>query len=142
MVTVEDLNRLLYAHAFTRSAGFRVLGIGDGECTLEVPYQPEHDRPGGIVSGQRYMHAADVCFWMATKSRLGMEDGSTTCAMSTAFLASAKQEAFRCRAQVLRVGARLVFGVAECYREERLLAHHTLTYSRPAIPSAARTTSS
>jgi uncharacterized protein (TIGR00369 family) len=132
LVEVDELNRLLDAHEFTSRMGMRVVALGDGECELEVPYRPEHDRPGGIVSGQVYMHAADVAFWLAIKTRLGMGDASVTSSMTTAFLGSASREALRCRAQLLKVGRRLVYGCAECSASGRPLTHHTLTYARIA----------
>ena len=137
-VTLADLNGLLGAHEFTRSLRATVARIGDGEATLEVPYRPENDRPGGIVSGQVYMHAADVAFWLAIKTRLGLEDGSVTSAMSTAFVGSARQEAITCQARILRLGGRLIYGVAECCAGTRLLTHHTLTYARLAARPGAR----
>ena len=128
--SVVELNRLLAAHEFTGRMGFRVTSLGDGECELEVPYRPEHDRPGGIVSGQVYTHAADVAFWLAIKTRLGPDDPSVTSSMTTAFLGSASREPLRCRARVLRLGRRLVYGQAECTAGDRLVTHHTLTYAR------------
>jgi acyl-coenzyme A thioesterase PaaI-like protein len=141
-VSVDELNELLAAHEFTRRPGFRVTEIGDGECALSVPYSTEYERPGGVASGQLYMHAADVAFWLALKTRLGVEDASLTSGMTTAFLDSARREGFACRARLLRVGARLAYGEAECRAEGRLLTHHTLTYFRPAISLAAASTSS
>ncbi len=141
-VTLDELNALLAAHEFTRKPGFRVTGLRAGECELGAPYSPEYERPGGIVSGQLYMHAADVAFWLAIKTRLGLEDGSVTSGMTTAFLGSARREGFSCRARLLRVGQRLIYGEAECSAAGRLLTHHTLTYARPATSLAAATTSS
>jgi acyl-coenzyme A thioesterase PaaI-like protein len=141
-VSVDELNRLLADHEFTRRPGFRVTGIGDGECELSVPYSPEYERPGGVVSGQLYMHAADVAFWLALKTRLGLDDASLTSGMTSAFLGRARREGFSCRARLLRLGARLAYGEAECSGEGTLLTHHTLTYARPAISWAADSTSS
>jgi uncharacterized protein (TIGR00369 family) len=129
-ITVSSLNELLTAHEFTRRMRMRVVSLGDGECVIEVPYLPEYDRPGGIVSGQVYAHAADVAFWLAIKTRLGMDDASVTSSMTTAFLGSASREPLACRARVLRLGRRLVYGTAECLAGDRLVAHHTLTYAR------------
>lgn len=134
LTDIAELNRLLEAHEFTRRMGLRVVSVGDGECELEVPYRPEHDRPGGIVSGQVYMHAADVAFWLAIKTRLGLGDASVTSSMTTAFLGSASREGLRCRASVLKLGRRLVYGCAECLAGGRPISHHTLTYAR--MPSA------
>jgi acyl-coenzyme A thioesterase PaaI-like protein len=112
--------------------------VGEGECELEVAYRPEHDRPGGIVSGQVYMHAADVAFWLAIKTRLGLADASLTSSMTTAFLGSAGRQPLRCRASVLKLGRRLVYGWAECRAGGRPVSHHTLTYARmPAAPEGA-----
>ena len=140
--TVDQLNSLLAAHEFTRGPGFRVSSLGAGQCGLAGPYSPEYDRPGGIVSGQLFMHAADVAFWLAIKTRLGLEDGSVTSGMTTAFLGSAHREGFSCQARILRLGQRLIYGEAECAAGDRLLTHHTLTYARPATSLAAEITSS
>jgi len=125
-----DLNALLDAHDFTRRPGLRVVAVGDGECEIEVPYRPENDRPGGVISGQVYMHAADIAFWLAIKTRLGLDDASITSSMTTAFLDSARGEPLRCRARVLKLGRRLVYGSAECFVGERPMTHHTVTYAR------------
>jgi acyl-coenzyme A thioesterase PaaI-like protein len=89
-VDANELNQLLQSHAFTHRYGFRVVAAGDGTCEMLVPYLPEHDRPGGIVSGQVYMHAADVAFWLAVKTRLGVGEEYVTSSMTTAFLGSAR----------------------------------------------------
>ena len=129
-ITVSRLNDLLSEHEFTRRMRMRVISLGEGRCALEVPYMPEYDRPGGIISGQVYTHAADVAFWLAIKTRLGMDDASVTSSMTTAFLGSASRESLVCHARVLRLGRRLVYGTAECFADDRLVAHHTLTYAR------------
>jgi len=88
-------------------------------------------RPGGIVSGQVYIAAADVAMWLAIKTRLGLADGSVTAEMKTNFLGGAKRESFLCSAKVLKFGRQLIFGTAECVGADgRLLTHHTVTYIR------------
>jgi uncharacterized protein (TIGR00369 family) len=106
--------------------------IADGECTLHVPFQEAFERPGGIVSGQVFMAAADVAMWLAIMTKLGTADKSVTVEMTTAFLNGARQEDFQCTATILKLGKRLVYGVAECvnYTGKRL-THHTMTYARP-----------
>jgi uncharacterized protein (TIGR00369 family) len=127
----EELQQLLNDVAFTKSLGLALNGIGDGQCSLDVPFQEAFERPGGIVSGQVFMAAADVAMWLAIKTKLGMADSSVTAEMKTNFLGSAKKEGFRCNAKVLKLGRRLVYGVAECVDGSgRLLAHHTITYIR------------
>src|SRR5437879_7454619 len=112
--TEAELRGLLEEVAFTRAYGFRLQAIDEGQCTLEVPFQAAFERPGGIVSGQVFMAAADVAMWLAIKTRLGLGDASVTVEMKTNVLNGAKQEGFRCDAKVLKLGSRLIYGVAEC----------------------------
>jgi len=134
-VTESELRRLLDEVAFTRSYGFRLLAIGDGLCTLEVPFQAAFERPGGIVSGQVFMAAADVAMWLAIMTRLGPANGSVTAGMTSAFLGAARREPFRCTARIVKLGRRLVYGTAESLTAaDRLLAHHSLTYARATSP--------
>jgi acyl-coenzyme A thioesterase PaaI-like protein len=77
------------------------------------------------------MAAADVAMWLAIMTRLGAHDGSVTAGMTSAFLGAARRESFRCTARIVKLGGRLVFGVAESVGAGgRLLAHHSLTYAR------------
>ena len=131
-VSKAELQRLLTDLPFVRSYGFRVRSLAPGECVLSVPFQRAFERPGGIVSGLVFMAAADVAMWLAIKTLLGSDDGCLTAEMKTSFLAAGKEQDFRCRARILKLGKRLVYGVAECIGlDRRLLTHHTLTYIRP-----------
>ena len=129
--TEAELRRVLDQVPFTRAYGFLLHAIAPGQCTLDVPFQPIFERPGGIVGGQVFMAAADVAMWLAIKTRLGSADGSVTATMTSAFLDAARHEPFRCTARVVKLGRRLVYGVAESVSGEgRLLTHHSLTYAR------------
>jgi acyl-coenzyme A thioesterase PaaI-like protein len=133
MVTIEQLQQLIDRDsAFTRPYGLVVTAASEGSCTLSVPYHPNFDRPGGIVSGQVFMIAADVAMWLAIKTLRGIDDPSVTGHMSTDFLQRARGEAFTCQAMVKKLGLRTAFGTAECISlNGELLAHHTLTYVIP-----------
>ncbi|HTP89428.1 MAG TPA: PaaI family thioesterase [Bryobacteraceae bacterium] len=132
-VTQDELNAMLAGVPFAESYGFRVIGIGDGRCTVLVPFRRELERPGGLVAGAAFMAAADVAMWLAIKTRLGLDDASVTAEMKTSFLNSARNEEFHCAARLLKCGRRLIYGVAECVGEKgALLTHHTLTYIRNA----------
>lgn len=131
-VSKPELQKLLSESAFTRHYGFRVHSLAPGECVVQVPFQREFERPGGMVSGLVFMAAADVAMWLAIKTILGKDDGCLTAEMKTSFLSAAREQDFRCRARILKIGKRLVYGVAECLSlDKKLLAHHTLTYVRP-----------
>ena len=136
-VTEAELRDLLDQVAFTRQYGFTLHAIGDGECTIDASFQEVYERPGGLVSGPVFMAAADVAMWLALMTRLGKDDRSVTAELTTNFLGGARREAFRCRAVILKQGARLVYGTAECRAlDGRLLTHHGISYLRPPAPSA------
>ena len=130
--TEAELRQRLAEATFSSMYGFRLHSIADGACTLDVPFQATFERPGGIVGGPVFMAAADVTMWLAIMTRLGEADGSVTAEMKTSFLNAARQEDFRCTAKILKLGKRLVYGVAECVNGQgKLLTHHTMTYIRP-----------
>ncbi|HYL98706.1 MAG TPA: PaaI family thioesterase [Blastocatellia bacterium] len=134
--TKHELQQLLSDVAFTRGLGLSVRSIDYGKCVLDVPFQPEFERPGGIVSGQVYMAAADVAMWLAIKTRLGMKDQSVTTELKTIFLRAAKQEQLVCSATVLKLGKTLIYGTSDCRNAAgELLTHHTITYARRPSPS-------
>ena len=131
-VTEDDLKNLLAETAFARHFQFTLHSIGDGSCRIDVPFREDFERPGGVVSGQVFMAAADVAMWLAIKTRLGLTDASVTAEMKTNFLSAARKEDFCCTARVLKLGRRLIYGVAECADGSgRLFTHHTVTYIRP-----------
>jgi acyl-coenzyme A thioesterase PaaI-like protein len=132
-VTLEQLQQLIaHESAFTKSYGFLVTAVSPGSCTLTVPYLPHFERPGGIVSGQVFITAADVAMWLAIKTVRGIADPSVTTQMATQFLQSARREPFTCKAVVIRWGRRTIFGTAECLSTAaEVLAFHTLTYVTP-----------
>jgi uncharacterized protein (TIGR00369 family) len=131
-ITESELRQLLSQASFLQHYGFELDSFADGECALRVPFQRAFERPGGVVSGQVFMAAADVAMWLAIMTRLGAADGSVTAEMKTNFLSGAREEDFVCRAKILKLGRRLIYGVAECAtRDGKLLAHHTITYIRP-----------
>src|SRR5262249_62409532 len=67
--TEAELQGILDDVAFTRAYGFRLHTIDEGRCTLAVPFQAAFERPGGIVSGQVLMAAADVAMGLAVLER-------------------------------------------------------------------------
>ena len=129
--TLSELNRLLDGSTFLQPYGFRVESTGVGECTIIVPFRPELERPGGIVSGLTMMGAADVAMWLAIMTLRGMAEQWVTSDMKTAFLKSARGEDIACSARVLKPGKRTMYGTAECRSGAGgLIAHHVLTYAR------------
>jgi acyl-coenzyme A thioesterase PaaI-like protein len=144
VVTNSDLEQLLSKAAFARSYGFGVRSCGDGECTIGAPFQPSFERPGRIIAGPVFMAAADIAMWLAIITKLGIHANVVTAEMKTNFLNGATEEDFLCRAKILKLGNRLIYGVAECVNGTgKLLTHHTITYIRverrgPALDGSAK----
>jgi acyl-coenzyme A thioesterase PaaI-like protein len=132
-VTAAELEHILETTAFTASYGFRLGPFSRGSCSLLIPYNPLYQRPGGIVSGQVYMAAADVAAWLAIKTVWGAADQSVTIEMTTSFLASLSQADFTCHSEIVKGGSSATFLVARCVSGDgRILTHHTMRYLRSA----------
>lgn len=108
----------------------RAHGSGASECTIEVPFRVEFERPGGTVRGPVFIAAADVAIWFAVATRLGTDGTWVTVDLKTAFLRAARREPITCTARVVKIGGQLVYPVAECVcGDETLLTHHTGLYA-------------
>ncbi len=130
-VTESQIQQLIVSAPFMTAFGFRLQSLGDGECVLAVPFQPEFQRPGGLVSGPVFMAAADMAMWIAIMTRVGNADAIVTVELNTKFVTAARQEDVFCRAKILKMGRQLIFGTAECVDAKgKLLTHHTITYFR------------
>jgi uncharacterized protein (TIGR00369 family) len=130
-LTIEEAERLLKETPFTRSYGFRVQSLSEGECVMNVPFQKSFERPDGLINGGVYMVAADVALWLAILARIGIHERAVTADLQTSFVNGAREEDVRCTARVLKFGKRLIYGAAECANPEgKLLTHHSLTYIR------------
>ena len=130
-VTETDMAEMLATSPFARVYRFKLDSIASGECTLLIPFQPELERPGGIVAGAVFMTAADVAMWLAIMTRLGRKEQTVTVALNTSFLNAAKEEDARCTARVVKLGNRLIYGLAECRSSSgKPLTHHSITYIR------------
>lgn len=139
-VSIADLDQVLEETAFLKPYRFKVKSCAPGECVLESAFQPEFERPGGIISGMTLMGAGDVAMWLAIMTLRGAKETWVTTDMKTAFLRSGRQENVMCTARVLKLGQRTAYGSAECHgASSGLLAHHVISYSK--VDSAHSATS-
>ncbi len=130
---MHELQAVLERSPFIQQYGFRVESADTNTCTIFCPGKADALRPDGIMSGPVFMAAADVAMWLAIIKTLGPEAESTiTVEMKTNFVSAlVGAHDFRCAANILKTGGRMVFGTAECRSlDDRLLTHHTMTYFR------------
>ena len=72
--TRQELEHVLASARFNSYFRFRVAAAGAGECTLDVDFREEFERPGGVVSGPVFMAAADAATWLAILTRRGTQE--------------------------------------------------------------------
>jgi uncharacterized protein (TIGR00369 family) len=125
------LQKLLGRSRFVSSYGLKLVTVTDSGCTIAMPFRRALERPGGTVNGPAFMAAADCAMWLAIKRHIGIEHDAVTSELNTAFLNAARRETVYCTARVLKLGKRIIYGVAECHdRAGKLFTHHTVTYAR------------
>jgi uncharacterized protein (TIGR00369 family) len=129
-ITLDDARAVVSGTPFGRWWAVSVDALGDGWATVSVPHRDELIRPGGVLHGATYEVAADVAMWIAIMTRTGVEEMAVTVEMKTSFMRGARTS-ISSRAEVLKLGRRLVFGQASTTDSTgSLVAHSTLTYAR------------
>jgi len=125
------LRKLLARSRFVSGYGLKLVSVTDAKCTIAMPFRRAFERPGGTVNGPAFMAAADCAMWLAIKRHIGMQHDAVTSELNTAFLNAARRETVYCTARVLKLGKRIIYGVAECHdRAGKLFTHHTVTNAR------------
>jgi uncharacterized protein (TIGR00369 family) len=125
------LQKLLARSRFVGGYGLKLVSVTDAKCTIAMPFRRAFERPGGTVNGPAFIAAADCAMWLAIKRHIGMQHDAVTAELNTAFLNAARRETVYCTARVLKLGKRIIYGVAECHdRSGKLFTHHTVTYAR------------
>ncbi|MSQ89439.1 MAG: PaaI family thioesterase [Betaproteobacteria bacterium] len=125
------LQQLLDRARFIGGYRFKLVAVTDKECTIAMPFRRTLERPGGTVNGPAFMAAADCVMWLAIKRHIGIEHDAVTSELNTAFLNAARRETVYCSARILKLGKRLIYGIAECHdRRGKIFTHHSVTYVR------------
>ncbi len=131
-ITLAQAQDLFDHTPFARWWGLIALDLGEGWATVGLGSRPELLRPGDVLHGACYEVIADAAMWLAIMTRVGVEAMAVTVEMKTSFVRGAAGD-LASRAEVLRLGRRIVFGEARTTDERgSLVAHSTLSYLRPA----------
>jgi uncharacterized protein (TIGR00369 family) len=126
-----ELQKLLGRSRFVGSYGLKLVAVTDAECTIAMPFRRALERPGGTVNGPAFMAAADCAAWLIIKRHIGLEHDAVTSELNTAFLNAARRETVYCTARILKLGRRIIYGIAECHdRRGKIFTHHSVTYVR------------
>lgn len=133
-MTAEELNTFLEEAfpQYPRTYGVEAV-TGDG-IVLRIPVGPEHERPGGSVSGPTMMTAADTAAWLATLSRIGPVALAVTTSLTINFMRKPSLDSdLFAHARLLKLGRRLsVSDVLIVSGEDGpVVAQASVTYSIP-----------
>jgi uncharacterized protein (TIGR00369 family) len=127
---VEDAERIIRTAPFSQWWRLEVGELGRGWATVHLPWRAELVRPGGVLHGSSYEVTADVAMWLAIMTLTGEEQMAVTIEMKTSFLRGATA-GITSRAEVLKLGRRVVFGTATTTEVGgAVVAHSTLSYVR------------
>ncbi len=140
-MSATELNAFL-ADAFpTNAVAYRVVEVTGEGAILHLPVGPEHERPGGTVSGPTMMTLADAAAWVATLTRIGPVPLAVTSSLTISFL---RKPALT--ADLWATGTLLKLGRHLSVTDVRigsgaggdLVAQSTVTYAIPASTEAGR----
>jgi uncharacterized protein (TIGR00369 family) len=130
MLSIDEARQLLNGSPFAPWWGMQVLSVDSATARVRLPVRPEFFRPGGVLQGGCAMTLADVAFWIAAISVVGIADAGVTLEQTSTFLQAARSD-LTCDAVVLRSGRSVLYGTASVYdSDDKLVTHHALTYLR------------
>lgn len=110
--------------------------VGDNWAVMRLPANTKHLRPGATVSGPAMMTLTDAVMWVAIIAQKGMQGfHSVTSSLSINFLNRPKHGDLIAKAEILKLGKRLVVGEVRLYSEgdDTPVAFSTVTYAIPHI---------
>ena len=130
-MTATELDDFL-SNAFFNQRAYRVSEVTERGVVLTIPIGPEHERPGGSVSGPTMMSLADAAAWLATLSRIGPVALAVTSNLNISFLRKPSlQHDLLAEADLLKLGKRLSVSEVRVLSNDELVAHATVTYAIP-----------
>jgi uncharacterized protein (TIGR00369 family) len=97
-------------------------------------YDDKWTRPYQIINGGTLMALADVAVYLAIFGRLGIVPLAVTSELKMNFLRPAIGGDVLARAELIKVGRRLVYGSVDVFMDgapERIVAHATASYILP-----------
>lgn len=112
-------------------SGHRCVETGEGFAVTRWTYDATKLRPGNLISGPTQFALADVAFWFATFTVLGLAPMAVTSELYISFLRPATGGDLIARAELLRVGRTKITGAIRLWIDgapDRLVSHATGSY--------------
>ena len=108
--------------------------LGSGYALLRLRYDERWLRPGRYIMGGMLMTLADMAIYCAILSVVGLKPMTVTNEFKINFLRPAIGGDVLARAEVLKVGRRIVYGEIRLFMADdpkKLIAHATSSYIQP-----------
>ncbi len=134
-VTLEEIQAFNAENVpFSAMMSLSCDSIDDGVAIGRFTYDSRWTRPVDFIAGPVQMALADATFYWALFTRIGIVPLAVTNELKYNFLRPAVGGDVLCKAEVLKVGRRVAFGVADVYMDgdsDRLVGHATTSYVLP-----------
>jgi len=114
--------------------GFEIESMDEEAGVARFVYDEQWTRPYQIINGGTLMALADVAVYIAIFGRLGIIPLAVTNELKMNFLRPAIGGDVLARAELIKVGRRVVYGVVDVHMDDnpdRLVAHATSSYVLP-----------
>ncbi len=134
ILTESDLTEFLHVTFPQVKDDFAVERLTDDGIILRLKVAERHLRPGGTVSGPSMFGLADVAFYFALMSRIGLQALAVTTNVSIDFLRKPMPDAdLLGEARILKIGRQLAAGdvLIRSVGQEEVVARAGLTFSIP-----------
>lgn len=136
VMTATDLQDFL-AREFPQVSGLnlRIEEVRDRYVRVRMPFDDQHLRPGGTVSGPAMMTVADCSVYLAILATLGGVAQAVTTNLNANFLSRPEPKDIVAEARIIKLGRRLAFGEVDIFSDgiEEPVAHVTATYAIPDV---------
>ena len=119
---------------FFSELGFEIESMSPEVGVVRFVYDDKWTRPYEIINGGTLMALADVSAYLAIFGRLGIVPLAVTNELKMNFLRPAIGGDVLARAELLKVGRRVVYGAVDVFMEsepDRLVAHATCSWMLP-----------
>lgn len=113
----------------------QIVGLGERDLTLRMPFSPRLLRAGGTISGPSMMALADTAAYFLVLALAGPVPSAATANLDIHFLSRPHPKDMIATATMLRLGRRLAVSKVDIVSDGELVAHATVTYALP--PRAA-----
>lgn len=114
----EEIRRIFEQAAFVADLGVRLEGIGAGECDTVLELEDRHLQQDGFVHAGVQAALADHTAGAAAATLVGPHEYVLTVEFKINLLRPAHGDRLRCRATVLKPGARIDVVESEIWAEE------------------------